>query len=161
MLIINPKPDWTERRLARDYRGFCPLRTIDPPDYAWELIHELYDEVGRGADLRVRIGPSTEKRMGRLIRSESSWGATWITYGVIGIRIGYDEKDVRETIIHEFTHWAVQDEWHGGHHAAFYRKLFELTEKYGDLAYCIDREIAYKPRVAVPAVAEYMAKRGY
>lgn len=68
--------------------------------------------------------------------------------GRITIRYGSDERDQKLVILHELAHWIASRSKRGQSHTViFWKKAFELYEKYGiDMDYAYNREKGYKQK---------------
>lgn len=144
---ISPKtPEWAvalTEQVCRDYN-----RTL-PGELKWQ---EARREYSSGRTLYAR-----GKRGNKLFIRKKS-GKAVVFRGAVRVVAGTNEDDAKLVLLHELAHWVCTRGKAVGHTVVFWKKAFELYDRYGiDMKYAFKREKDYK-QTAVAVYERYYKK---
>lgn len=132
----------------------------DPPQWALDLIEQVCSDYNRAKPGKLiwrfknRSSSSGQTHYGkygsggqrkeyvRLKNGKTKWSPD---RGYIKIGAGIDKKDCELVLLHELGHWTAYRTKSKGHTVHFWKRAFELYQRYGvDMEFAFKREKNYK-----------------
>lgn len=148
--------------MSNNKKGYIMKASKTAPQWAIDLVEQVCNDYNRGMPGELKWNAQGHKTSGgRCSYAKNRYGHQIYYYrrlksgklkrspfrGRISIKASTEQQDQELVLLHELAHWVVVRTRSMGHTVHFWKKAFELYQRYGvDMTYAYSREKDYKQK---------------